>query len=163
MSGRRFTFRLDRVARVREAAEHEARAEMGREQRRFQLALERADEARVRARTALDQLARVADPAAHIAAERVTAALAARAQLLRSEAESARVDAEAATERWRLARIEAESIGKLRAQAQRRFRDEVAADEEKERDELTMQRFATNSGPGRSSGRRLKAAGKNFR
>lgn len=163
MSQRRFTFRLDRVARVRDAAEREARAEMGRQRRRAEAALERADEAAARSRAAVVQLGDAREPATRVAAERVTASLAVHARTLRTEADAALADAEVATTAWRVARIEAESIARLREQARERFLDEVAKEDEKERDELTMQRFAADPGPGRTSGGSLKTGGKNFR
>jgi|GEM_PF-4649761 len=163
MGRKKFSFRLERIARVRDAAEREARAEMGRERRAADLARERAEAAALAARAALDQLADAPDPRARIAGEPVVAALAARAAAQREDAARAAQAAVEATERWREARVEAEAIVKLRGKAFERFVAEAEKADEVERDEQTMQRFGADPGTGRAAPRALKTVGKKFR
>ena len=140
MSAKRFRFRLERVARLRELTEREALAEMGRERQRASEAEQVADEARRAAHAALDQLAEAPDPAARIAGDRFAARLAQHAVLQRRAAESAREDAERAVVTWRERRIEAQAVERLRERAFERFLAEAETADERERDEVAMQR-----------------------
>ncbi|QDU86493.1 Flagellar FliJ protein [Planctomycetes bacterium Pla163] len=140
MSAKRFRFRLERVARLRELTEREALAEMGRERQRAAEAEQVAVAAHSAAHAALDQLATAPDPAARITGDRFAARLAQYAALQRAAAETAREDAERAAATWRERRIESQAVERLRQRAFERFLAEAETADERERDEVAMQR-----------------------
>lgn len=145
MSAKRFRFRLERVARLRELTEREALAEMGRERQRAVEAEHVAAVARSNAHSALDQLAQAPDPAARITGDRVAARLAEYARTQHQLAEAARVDAERAAATWRERRIESQAVERLRERAFERFVAEAETADERERDEVAMQRRVRNA------------------